>query len=262
MDLIIEKYPGVISIHDDIVIYGTCEDDHDANLINLLNVAQFKGLVLNSKKLKLMQLRVSFFGADGMHSCPKKTQGITEMTLPTDKQQLASFIGMVTYMANFVLHLSHHTKPLRAMLKQDAVFHWNQMASDNFQRIKDLIAKTVSWPLRYYDQTKPVIVQADDPQRGLVACLIQEGQPIAFASKSLTDRYANIECELLAVVFTCQRFNTYMSLEGHSQWSQTTSWWKWYIRRALSCCLQMHWADAPHELLRKSNWIWELIKLP
>ena len=24
-DLIMEKYPGVISIHDDIVIYGTCE---------------------------------------------------------------------------------------------------------------------------------------------------------------------------------------------------------------------------------------------
>ena len=33
MDLM-EKCPGVISIHDDIVIYGTCEGDHDTNLIN------------------------------------------------------------------------------------------------------------------------------------------------------------------------------------------------------------------------------------
>ena len=217
MDLIMERCPGVISIHDDIVVYGTSEEDHDANLINLLNVAQVEGLVLNSKKLELKHPRVSFFSAeysaDGMHPCPKKIQGITEMTLPIDKQQLASFIGMVTYMGNFMPHLSHHPEPLRAMLKQEAVFAWDEMANSSFQKIKDLIAKTASKPLRYYDRMKPVTVQVDASQRGLGTCLIQEGQPIASASKSLTDtetRYANIERELLAIIFSCQWFNTYV----------------------------------------------------
>ena len=86
MDLIMERCPGVISIHDDIVVYGVSEEDHDANLVNLLNVAQIEGLVLNSKKLELKHPRVSFFGAeysaDGMLPCPKKIQGITEMTPP------------------------------------------------------------------------------------------------------------------------------------------------------------------------------------
>ena len=86
MDLIMERCPGVISIHDDIVVYGVSEEDHDANLVNLLNVAQIEGLVLNSKKLELKRPRVSFFGAEysanGMHPCPKKIQGITEMTPP------------------------------------------------------------------------------------------------------------------------------------------------------------------------------------
>ena len=217
MDLIMERCPGVISIHDDIVVYGVSEEDHDANLVNLLNVAQIKGLVLNSKKLKLKRPRVSFFGveysADGTHPCPKKIQEITEMTPPTDKQQLASFIGMVTYMGNFVPHLSHHTEPLQAMLKQEAVFAWDEMANASFQKIKDLIAKSATKPLHYYDRRKPVTVQADASQRGLGACLLQDGQPIAYASKSLTDtetRYANIERELLAIVFACQRFNTYV----------------------------------------------------
>ena len=151
MDLIMARCPGVISIHDDIVVYGVSEEDHDANLVNLLNVAQIEGLVLNSKKLELKRPRVSFFGAeysaDGMHPCPKKIQGITEMTPPTDKQQLASFIGMVTYMGNFVPHLSHHTEPLRAMLKQEAVFAWDEMANASFQKIKDLIAKSATKPL-------------------------------------------------------------------------------------------------------------------
>ena len=217
MDLIMERCPRVISIHDDIVVYGVSNEDHDANLINLLNVAQVEGLVLNSKKLELKCPRVSFFGAeysaDGMHPCLKKIQGITEMTPPIDKQQLASFIGMVTYMGNFMPHLSHHTEPLWAMLKQDAVFAWDEMANASFQKIKDLIAKSATKPLWYYDQRKPVKVQVDASQRGLGACLLQEGEPIAYASKSLTDtetRYANIERELLAIVFTCQWFNTYI----------------------------------------------------
>ena len=86
LDLIMERCPGVISIHDDIVVYGVSKEDRDANLVNLLNVAQIEGLVLNSKKLERKCPRVSFFGAeysaDGMHPCPKKIQGITEMTPP------------------------------------------------------------------------------------------------------------------------------------------------------------------------------------
>ena len=48
-----KKCPGVIGIHDNVVIFGVDREDHDANLINLLNVYQKEGLILNSKKLEL-----------------------------------------------------------------------------------------------------------------------------------------------------------------------------------------------------------------
>ena len=207
----------MIGIHDDIVIFGTSNEDHDANLINLMNVCQKEGLVLNSKKLELQRERVTFFGAEystaGMHPDPKKIQGIIDMTDPQDKQQLQSFLGMVNYICMFIPHHSHHTEPLRSMLKQDNVFAWDEVKTQSFQQIKSLILKANETPLHYYDRLKPVIVQADASLRGLGACLIQDEQPIAFASKSLTDaesRYANIEHELLAIVFACQRFSTYL----------------------------------------------------
>ena len=131
-------------------------------------------------------------------------------------------------MGNFVPHLSHHTEPLRAMLKQEAVFAWDEMANASFQKIKDLIAKSATKPLRYYDRRKPVTVQADASQRGLGACLLQDGQPIAYASKSLTDtetRYANIERELLAS-YSLVNGSTPTCLEGHLQWSLIISHWK------------------------------------
>ena len=152
-----------------------------------------------------------------MHPDPKKVQAITEMTVPMDKQQLQSFLGMVNYVGTFIPNLSHHTELLWAMLKNDNVFHWEEQQTRSFQQVKTLIVKANTTPVRYYDRNLPVTVQANPSLRGLGVCLIQkykgEDQPIAFASKSLTyveTRYANIERELLAIVFACQRFSTYL----------------------------------------------------
>ena len=79
------------------------------------------------------------------------------------------------------------------------------------QEAKDLICKKML--LHYDDPSKKSVIQVDASSRSLGAALIQEGKPIAFASKSLTETeqcYANIEWELLAVVFGCKRFHTYI----------------------------------------------------
>ena len=82
------------------------------------------------------------------------------MTAPMDKQQLQLFLVMVNYMGTFIPNLSHHTEPLKAMLKKDNIFHWEEQQTWSFQKIKALIAKANEIPLRYYDRTKPVKVQA------------------------------------------------------------------------------------------------------
>ena len=55
-------------------------------------------------------------------------------------------------------------------------------------------------------------LQCDASQSGLGAALLQNGQPVAYASRALTDtetRYAQIEKELLAIVFGCEHFEAY-----------------------------------------------------
>ena len=66
---------------------------------------------------------------------------------------------------------------------------------------------------KYYDTSVTPVLQVDASLRGLGASLLQNGRPVAFASKSLSDietRYACIERELLAIVFGVQRFHTYL----------------------------------------------------
>ena len=82
-----------------------------------------------------------------------------------------------------------------------------------FQKIKSQLQKALLRPLRYYDQTKLVTLQCNASLKGLGACIIQDGQPIAFASKSLMDTetcYANIKRELLAIIYGCEKFHMYL----------------------------------------------------
>ena len=67
--------------------------------------------------------------------------------------------------------------------------------------------------MQYYDVTKDNVLSVDASQNGLGAVLIQSGQPVAYASKALTEtqkNYAQIEKEMLAIKFGCERFHQYI----------------------------------------------------
>ena len=56
-------------------------------------------------------------------------------------------------------------------------------------------------------------IQVDASQVGLGAALLQNGKPVAFASKALIKtehRYVNIEQEMLSAIFRAERFHTYI----------------------------------------------------
>ena len=83
IDQILEGLEGVIAIHDDITVFGKDDDDHDKNMLALLQRAAEKGLTFNSKKCFIKKTSVSFFGVrfskDGMSPDPQKVQGIKDM---------------------------------------------------------------------------------------------------------------------------------------------------------------------------------------
>ena len=114
-------------------------------------------------------------------------------------------------MAPFAPNMSQHTAILRELLKNDGDFQWTPSHETAFKNIKRLICKEIT--LSYFDPRVDTHVQVDASSHGLGAVLLQNGRPIAFASKSLSDcerRYANIEREMLAVVFGYARFHTYV----------------------------------------------------
>ena len=118
---------------------------------------------------------------------------------------------MVMYLSPFIPGLSTLTAPLHELLKKDTNFTWNTTYDAAFQHVKDaIISDTTFW---YLDLSLPMTIQVDASQVGLGVVLLQNNKPIAFANKALTKtecHYANIEREMLDVIFGAERFRTYV----------------------------------------------------
>lgn len=151
------------------------------------------------------------YDAQGVHPDPAKCAEIKNLPTLKSVTDIQQFLGIIQFMCPFIPNLADQTAPLRALTKAGAKFEWNSSLQTEYDNIKALIRKGPA--LSYFDVTKETTIQVDASKIGLGAALIQDGKPVAFASKALTDterRYANIEREPLAVVFGCERFHTYV----------------------------------------------------
>ncbi len=130
------------------------------------------------------------------------------MTKPTDVKSIQRFIGFVTYLSRFLPDLSDHLELLRRLIKTNQV--WTESHDKVFESVKRLV--TSSPVLAYYNPEEDLVIQCDSSGTGVGAALLQNDQPIAYASRTLADvetRYAPIEKEMLAVVYSLERFHQY-----------------------------------------------------
>ena len=124
--------------------------------------------------------------------------------------ELQIFIGLVQYMTQFIPYLSERTQPLRALLHNNAEWQCTSSHEQSIKKLKDLFHDDLTY-LRYFYPNFPSVFEVGSSLNGTGVYLLQNGKPVALASKSLSDsekRYANIERRFLAVVFGCERFHT------------------------------------------------------
>ena len=180
-----------------------------------MQIAYKYNLVFNPQKMHVKAQAINFFGclydANGVHPDPGKVDAVHTLPAPTNATKIQDFLGLVTYLSPFIAGLSTLTSPLRELLKKDTDFIWNCTYVAAFEPVKEAIVSDTT--LRYFNPSLPVTIQVDASQVGLGAALLQNGKPVAFSSKALTEtkcQYANIGREMLAAVFGAERFHTYI----------------------------------------------------
>ena len=202
---------GVEIVVDDILVHGSTLEEHTNRLEEVLEKARSIGLKLNIAKCVLMKPEVDYVGhrltGDGLKPTKDRVRAIVDMKEPSNKGELETVLGMLAYVGKFIPNLSELNAPLRE-LKTKEQWSWGPDAKQAFENVKKALVSTEV--LKYFDAKQPVTVTVDASMKGLGAAILQNNGVVAYASRALTpaeQRYAQIEKEMLAVVFGCERFH-------------------------------------------------------
>ena len=175
-------------------------------------------LKLNRDKCEIGVTKLTFIGdlvtTDSVKPDPHKVAAIKNMPKPENKQELQHFWGMVTYLAKWIAGFSQKSAPLRALLKDDNEWQWGPAQDTAWRDLKNAISTEPV--LQYYDPNCPIRLSSNASKDGLGAVILQlhdKWTPVAYASRAMTSaetRYAQIEKELLGIVFACERFHQFI----------------------------------------------------
>ena len=211
---VFENIDKLSNIYDDVLLYTPDIEQHCNVLQRTLEVARENNLTFRLSKCRFAQPEVDYTGFiltnKGIKVQPEKIKAIVDMPQPETIDEVRTFLGMATYLSKHIEHFSEITKDLRDLIKtkDNKPFFFGKPQEVAFQQIKKAL---VSSPvLRYYSLTEPITVSCDASKHGLGATLFQNNEPVAYASKALTkteQAYAQIEKELLAIVFATKKFH-------------------------------------------------------
>ncbi|XP_058827498.1 uncharacterized protein K02A2.6-like [Topomyia yanbarensis] len=219
MESLLAACPNLIGFIDDFLVFGDTEEAHDNALRTVVRRFEELGVQLNHQKCKFKQLEVVFLGhrlsEKGVLPSDDKIRSILNCRSPKSKEELRSFLGLVTFVSRFIPDLATANHPLRELVKQSTNYVWDRQHEDAFNLIKQQIGCLEH--LGYYDPTDRTLVVTDASGVGLGAVLIQfktnNPRVISFASKSLSEtemKYPPIEKEALAIVWAVERFRIYL----------------------------------------------------
>ena len=115
---------------------------------------------------------------------------------------------MIMYFAKFLPQLSSVMEPISRLIRQDCEWEW---AHEQETSMAELKRRVTSVPfLAYYDPSKELVIQCDASSTGLGSTLMQDGKPLAYASRAISTTkvgYAQIEKECPAIVFSLERYH-------------------------------------------------------
>ena len=97
------------------------------------------------------------------------------------------------------------------MTKEGKTFKLGEGELKTIQKLKSIIKEDAE--LKYFEAKKAVTIECDASYSGIGAVMMQEGRPVNFASRTLTEtekKYHPMELECLSVLFACSKFDQYI----------------------------------------------------
>ncbi|KAJ0745438.1 putative nucleotidyltransferase, Ribonuclease H [Helianthus annuus] len=199
---------------DDILVYSSSWHQHLQDLQTVLQLMRDNSLKAKRSKCSFAGGKVEYLGhvitEKGVSTDPTKLIAIQEWPTPGTIKELRGFLGLAGYYRRFIKNFGVLAKPLTELLRKDN-FKWN----DSTQQAFLILKQALSTPpvLKLPDFSKTFIVETDASAKGMGAVLMQEGHPLAFISKALSNKQQSLsvyEKELMAIIMAVKHWHHYL----------------------------------------------------
>jgi hypothetical protein len=204
----------VLVFFDDILIYRKTWTDHLTHVDQVLSLLSQHQPFLKHSKCSFGASEVEYLGhlvgKDGVRVDPKKIEAMQDWTHPKTLKSLHEFLGLTGYYRKFFKNYGKIAAPLTALLKKNS-FTWTPTVVQDFQTLKTTMCTTLVLALP--DFTKTFVLEFDASGKGIGTVLMQEGRPLAFTSKQLSEKNLGkpiYEKEMLAILHAVELWRPYL----------------------------------------------------
>lgn len=206
---------------DDILIASKSIEEHAYQLDLVLTKLENAGMTVKFSKSEFLKSQVKFLGflidSKGIKVDPEKLEVIQNFPAPRNKKELQSFLGFCNFYRRFAKNHSDLISRLTPLLEKNSKWKWGDNEVEVFGQIKSCFVRNLM--LSHPNFNKTFYISTDASARAIGAHLFQidddgEVQNISFASRILLraeQNYMITEMELLAIVFACKKFRTYIA---------------------------------------------------
>ena len=122
--------PSATNVADDIVVYEQTTEEHDSNLVTLLERLQGRNRTLNKDKCKIGMNQIVFMGLllseHGVGPTEEKVRAVRETEPPTSVAKVWSFLGLISFSSSFSPDFATTAEPLRKLTRQDTKWQWGK----------------------------------------------------------------------------------------------------------------------------------------
>ncbi|KAJ1699965.1 hypothetical protein LUZ63_008477 [Rhynchospora breviuscula] len=184
----------ILVFFDDILVYSDTLDNHEEHVRVALTVLKENQLFAKMSKCEFGSEKLEYLGhlisAEGVATDPKKVEAMKQWPRPKTVKELRSFLGLTGYYRRFVKGYGTIAKPLTDQLKKNA-FGWGDEAEEAFEKLKQAMSEAPV--LAMPDFSKPFTIETDASDIGIGAVLMQGRRPLAYLSKSLSNKNKGLD---------------------------------------------------------------------
>jgi len=174
-----------------------------------------------------------------------KVKAIVDWEPPKSVLALRSFLGLASYYRKFIKNFAKITAPLTNLLKKSAVtYEWEGACNEAFETLKGILVKAPVLKLPDFD--KDFEIHSDASNFAIGRILVQEGRPVAFESKKLSEmerRWPTHEKEMWAVIHCLKTWGHYIGSKDVVMWTNNVTL-KYFATQPKLSSKQARWQDT------------------